>query len=272
MPSTDRDLLKVAGILRARRNLEFEIATAIRDAIDFVIDGPRTGRCSIDELEKTEKTYIGTKVEQLIIHNLQLEKFQRIDTRIGGVPVDIKCTVQRTWSIPSEAIGEVCLLIRIDEELGRFWAGLVLVTEEKLNPGRNKDGKGTLNELGRKSITWLIDGAAFPRNLLSSLPEKVRKAILDPSKSATERMAELFRRCVGVVIDQKTVDTVGQQRDSSKRVRGNGGARDILEPEGILVFTNQTETNDILERNGFPRLGPGQFLSLRRRPNGSLTK
>lgn len=261
--STSAELERVAEILLRRPNLENELATAVRDAIDFVLDGAHTGRYSIDQLDKTEKTYIGTKVEQYIIHRLRLPKHQRLDTRIGGVPVDIKCTIGTNWEIPVEAMHEICLVVRIDEAQSKYWAGLVLITPDKLNRGSNRDRKRKLNARGRHSIKWLIEGASFPRNLLYSLTEEDRKAILDPNKSATQRMAELFRRCVGVVVDQRTVDTVGRQRDSSKRVRGNGGARDILSREGILILTNKKETNDWLVRRGFPRLKKGQFLSIR---------
>lgn len=177
--------------------------------------------------------------------------------------MDIKCTIGKNWSIPSEAMNEICLVVRIDERQSQFWAGLVLITHDKLNPGKNKDGKRTLNRHGRNSIKWLVQGASFQRNLLSSLSDEDRRAILDPSKSATERMAELFRRCTGMVVDQRTIDTVGRQRDSSKRVRGNGGARDILRREGIVILTNRKETNDWLRKNGLSPLKRGQFMSLR---------
>ena len=36
---------------------------AIRQSIDEVLDGPRTGRWGFEQLEKTEKTYVGTKLE-----------------------------------------------------------------------------------------------------------------------------------------------------------------------------------------------------------------
>ncbi|MFN8151440.1 MAG: NaeI family type II restriction endonuclease [Solirubrobacterales bacterium] len=35
----------------------------IRQSIDEVLDGPRTGRWGFEQLEKTEKTYVGTKIE-----------------------------------------------------------------------------------------------------------------------------------------------------------------------------------------------------------------
>jgi hypothetical protein len=57
-------------------------------------------------------------------------------------------------------------------------------------------------------------------------------------QNANERVAELFRTALqhdGIVTREQIVEAVGRQLDPAKRVRRNGGARDILEPEGIDV-------------------------------------
>ncbi len=66
-----------------------------RRAVDEVIDAPRTNRFTIGELEKTEKTYLGTKVEILLRDFLKLPKGRILDLLIDGVEVDIKNTMQR---------------------------------------------------------------------------------------------------------------------------------------------------------------------------------
>lgn len=55
-------ILKNVGGIEA---LKEEFPKMIRKSLDEVIDTPRTGRLTIDQIEKTEKTYIGTKVEIL---------------------------------------------------------------------------------------------------------------------------------------------------------------------------------------------------------------
>ena len=47
-------------------NFALEVPRRLREALDEVIDTPRTGRFTLSQLEKTEKTYIGTKVEILV--------------------------------------------------------------------------------------------------------------------------------------------------------------------------------------------------------------
>ena len=56
---TDEDLEAVCMALQNFQGLEALVSTAIRDSIDTVIDGPRTMRWSIEQLEKTEKTHLG---------------------------------------------------------------------------------------------------------------------------------------------------------------------------------------------------------------------
>ena len=46
----------------------------VRRGIDEVIDGGRTGRWSIDQLAKTEKTYIGTKIEHLVLNEFEIPR------------------------------------------------------------------------------------------------------------------------------------------------------------------------------------------------------
>lgn len=52
----------VGGMLR----FEEKLRSFFRSAIDEVIDTARTGRFFLSELEKTEKTYLGTKFEILL--------------------------------------------------------------------------------------------------------------------------------------------------------------------------------------------------------------
>jgi hypothetical protein len=57
-------------------------------------------------------------------------------------------------------------------------------------------------------------------------------------ESANERVAVLFRRSADngeIVTREQIVQAAGSQLDPLKRVRRNGGARDILDREGIDV-------------------------------------
>lgn len=73
----------------------------IADAVDFVVDPVRTARTLISDLDNVEKTFIGLKIEHFLRDFLDFPKGIR-DLRIGGVDVDVKTTVGKTWMIPPE--------------------------------------------------------------------------------------------------------------------------------------------------------------------------
>src|SRR3954451_25044869 len=92
----------------------------LRQSLDEVLDGPRTGRWDFAQLEKTEKTYVGTKVEIVLRTALGLERGAALDLDIEGVPVDIKWAMNSGWQIPREAVGHLCLCIGGLSSMTRF--------------------------------------------------------------------------------------------------------------------------------------------------------
>lgn len=62
----DRKWLAVVEIIRSSSGPDPEetFGEVIRRSIDEVLDGPRTGGWSLDQLEKTEKTYVGGELRQ----------------------------------------------------------------------------------------------------------------------------------------------------------------------------------------------------------------
>ena len=59
-PDDDNGIEAITSSLTIGEDLASVAGAAVRQAIDEVIDGGRTGRWCIDQLEKVEKTYIGT--------------------------------------------------------------------------------------------------------------------------------------------------------------------------------------------------------------------
>jgi hypothetical protein len=100
-----------------------ELPPLMRQAIDEVIDTIRTGRVNESELEKTEKTYIGTKMEILVRNYFRLPK-GILDLCIDGIDVDVKNTLASTWMIPREAVGKPCILIASDEKRRSCYFGI----------------------------------------------------------------------------------------------------------------------------------------------------
>ena len=61
-------------------DLEATFSRSIRQAIDEVIDGSRTGSYRYEELETQEKAYIGTRIEIVVRTELELEREGKLDT------------------------------------------------------------------------------------------------------------------------------------------------------------------------------------------------
>lgn len=255
-PIVDPEVTVVGGYFRGFRDLEQRAGQAIREAIDLVIAGRYTGRYSIDQLDKTEKTYIGTKVEQLVLDAFGLPNMQHIDTRVLGIKVDVKFSIHGNWAIPKEAFGEICLLISADDGRSTFDMGLLRTTEELLNPGQNKDGKHTIRHETRRHILWLVKGGLLPPNLFLHLDPRVREAVLE-KPAGQQRVNEFFRRCRDVAVNGTVVEALAEQRDSSKRVRD---ARKALRAEGILIYSHYN--NDELRALGYGTLKAGEFISI----------
>lgn len=254
----DAQLGEVVEFFLRRNGFERQAAITLRRALDEVVDGMRTGRWSVDSLDKTEKTYIGTKVEILFRFEFELENGEVLDTRIQGHEVDIKCTVLKNWMIPREAIGKLCLLVRIDDRRSSFSIGIVRAVAEILTAGLNRDGKASISAEGKKTIRWLVENGELPFNFLAGIDPVVRQQILT-QRSGQLRINALFRLVQGQIIPRVAIETVAQQKDPMKRMRD---ARKMLRAEGILVLGHQGDDPKIVKARGYRALKKGEALAL----------
>lgn len=259
-PPNDQALCEVRDFLCGRPDLLGIVGRAIRKSFDEVIDGPRTGRYRIEQLEKTEKTYIGTKVEIVLRTELGLERGHLLDNLIRGHEVDTKFTVGSTWMIPREAINQLCLLATGDDNNGRCGLGILRMVPEVLTNGANQDGKKSVSALGRSQITWLAQGP-MPRNFMLDLPD-VARAMIMSAPSGRQAIWELFRNATGRLIPRSVIEQVAQQKDSAKRARES---KAVLAKEGIQVLcAKYKEDRAEFVRHGFTQFNEDDWLSIRR--------
>ncbi|MYR55489.1 restriction endonuclease, partial [Streptomyces sp. SID625] len=87
-------------------------------------------------------------------------------------------------------------------------------------------------------------------------------AVFKPS-SGQRRLNELFRRAQKRRIGRNVVRTVAQQKDYMKRVRGNGGSRSALKPEGILIMGDYDTHRAVATQLGLVAPREGEFVSVR---------
>jgi len=234
----------------------------LRQCINDVIMTPKTGRRAYDELEKTEKTYIGTRVEIELRAMLHLPK-GKLDTVILGHDVDIKHTMGSNWMIPTEAHGHSCLLVAADELHAKCYLGLIIADPAYLTQSENKDAKKTISAQGFENILWLLHAHPYPPNFWRTVPPEAVAQIF-AGTSGNQRMANLFRAVQRRVIGRDVVQAVAQQRDFMRRIRSDNGkgTRDHLALEGIALLSGQYDAA-LIEALNLPPCGGSAFISFR---------
>lgn len=256
----DTALEEVRAFFSGNGELTQIIGKGLRQSFDEVIDGPRTGRYRIEQLEKTEKTYIGTKVEIVLRNELDLQRGALLDNLICGHEVDTKFSLSGGWMIPREAVGEICLLVEGNDNSATFSVGLLRTVPDVLTNGANQDGKKSVSAAGKSRITWLVQGAAIPRNFLLFLTDTVRERIMSQS-SGMQRVRELFKSVTGEIIPRTAIEQVAQQKDPMRRARQ---MKERLAAEGFQVLCATYETDRAeFRRHGFTALTGDEWLSIR---------
>lgn len=245
------------------------VARVIRDTLDQLYDGRHTGRWDFAQLHKTEKTHMGTLVEINLHREFNFGDGGATDYCIAGVDVDCKYSMRSGgWMLPPEVVDHLALIVTADDARSRWSAGLVRVRSDVLNRP-NRDAKGTLSKAGRERIRWLwTSHHGLAPNLLLNLPAATRDAIMGAKGArgpgGKARLFELCRRVQGVKLRRTLVETVGWGLDDPlKRMRDNGGARDGLRPEGIVVLGHQRQDPAVAAALGLPVPNKGEFVSAR---------
>ncbi len=237
------------------------LGDSLRRSLDEVIDGARTGRYCVEQLEKTEKTYIGTKVEIVLRFAFDLGRGKKLDNLIAGHEVDTKFSLTGQWMIPPEAVNEVCWVVSADDARGTFSAGLIRTSLDVLTAGANQDKKRTLCAAGKLRIHWLVRDGPLPQNFLLNLSDEVRQKVLSP-RSGKQRLLALFEHVNDRLIPRSALLQVAQLRgDPLRRARE---AKATLAARGLKVLcaTYAVERAEIVAQ-GYPNPADDDWLSVR---------
>ncbi|WP_369216373.1 NaeI family type II restriction endonuclease [Streptomyces flavofungini] len=250
-------------------------ARVLRDTIDQLLDGEHTGRFDWNELHKTEKTHAGTLVEINLLRELELDSGHDLDYLIAGIEVDCKYSQKLYgWMIPPEALDEICLVVWADDHRSLWSAGLLRANRSKLTTSGNvtkkgnRDGKFRLTKEHHSLVTWLWHQEPLEENLLLHIDKSTQEAILSAGSGSKRspgqaKLNELFRRVQGRRVSRTVVRTLAQQKDYMKRVRYNGGSRDKLRPEGILICGDYPNHQAVAQHLGLPVPQEGESVSVR---------
>lgn len=256
-------LSKIGG----EASLAVQLPLLMKEAVDFVLDPVCTGRTKMEELDKVEKTFIGLKIEHYLRDWLGVPKGLKRDLHIDGVEVDIKNTIGTTWMIPPETYRteEPCLLIASAKFDGRCWLGIVVARNAYLTgEDGNRDKKRQISSEGRRHVMWLVEDEPYPVSTWDCI-DMVRFRELRKVSPGEKRAAEFFRENIGKIIHRSIVQALlHDQLDYMKRVRGNGGARDILQAEGVRVLNGYwLADRAVAKSQGVELSSSDEFLALR---------
>lgn len=254
--------IKIESLSKGASRFQNALPELFRKALDEVIDTPRTGRRLVSDLEKTEKTYIGTKMEILIRNFLELPK-GLLDLDIDGVDVDIKNTLGSNWMIPTEALGKPCILVACDEKTFLCYLGIFVAHRSNLSGSTNKDQKRSLSAIGFENVLWLLKDEPYPPNFWAGISAKDAAYIMEMKKvSGAERLRRLFTHVQKKPIPRNIVESVARQKDYMKRARKNGGARDSLAINGIALLSG-TFDKALIKILGLPACARTDLISIK---------
>lgn len=264
-PAWERVVERLAEL--SGRDPERMFGRAVRQSIDEVLDGPRTGRWDFLQLEKTEKTYVGTKVEIVVRTALGLDRGPRLDLEVDGQDLDTKWAMNSVWQIPREAVGELCLCIGGLDDVTRFQVGVVRCAEGHLNGGENRDRKRTLSVAGRGAMRYLVEPAMLPSNFVADMDPVIRAEVMG-QETIQARVATLFRRVPYTAIPRGAVATVARTTgDPIRRTRADSQAGDPLQGMRIL---SAKYGKSIIEALGQDPLDRDHFMSVPQRDIDAL--
>lgn len=259
---------------------------ALRDSLDELLDGQRTGRWAYQHLSKTEKTYLGTAIEVNLTKEFEFANGDDLDWRIADRDVDCKFSKDLGgWEIPMEMYRCVdhggrqgkadhpALLTWINDDTSTWVAGLAKMTDESLrwrtdrNTGEvgrayNRDNKRRLTDASARSVYWLWGGLQIdlPRNLLLHMDAAARNRIFAFPRSGQARVDQLFREVRDSIVGRQVVLTVAQQDDAPKRARD---ARLRLRDEGLLVLGHQESHPHVAKALQLPVPVKGEWVATR---------
>lgn len=242
--------------------IEREIPLLLRETIDAVIQTPRTGRRSYTELEKTEKTYIGTRVEIMVRSFFGLPK-GKLDLQILGKDADVKFTIGNNWMMPREVIDHPCLLLAADEDRSKCYFGLFIADETYLTDSSNQDKKKSISSSGFAHVMWILNSKPLPPNFWQTISPQSAIEIAS-QKTGNERVMSLFREVQDRPIHRDVIEATARQKDFMRRIRADGGrgTRDLLAQEGIMLLSGKYDAVKIVQL-GLAPVGASEFISHR---------
>ena len=137
--------------------------------------------------------------------------------------------------------------------------GLMIARDEYLNRP-NRDGKRGVKASAFEDTLWLVERQPLPESRWSGIDMK-RFRELRKVKGGNIRAAAFFRENTGKIIHRSIVQgLLFDQDDYMRRIRSNGGAKDILSSENIAILSGAYR-RDPIKALGLPTCARDEFIS-----------
>ena len=160
--------------------------------------------------------------------------------------------------IPPEAFDQFCVLLTGNEQTSTCAVGIVRARQAYLRGGKNRDAKTSFSAAGRQHIWWIVRDFEYTPNFWHVVQPNDRLEIMG-SGGGKQRVARLFERYQELAVSRVQIIAVAAQDDPMRRVRRNGGARDILAPKGIAILYSEYD-RDLMHKLGLT-FGYREFMS-----------
>lgn len=208
--------------------IEYLVLQAIHD----VLDTSRTGRLSVSQLHELELSYLPVKFGILLKSSkLQKENFKDLEIHIS----------KNEFFLNLDDTGKSVAVLKLDLSSKTYSFGVKAAADA--------------------STDWTYELQELPKTFWDELGKEAYNAIFSETSGA-KRVAELFRRNLLKPVPRYILQEVAMQHDYMKRVRRNGGARDILAKEEIAILWGQKDSG-IIEKLGLSDLNSEQFVSFK---------
>jgi hypothetical protein len=273
------DLASVATWFATIKEGRDRFGWVLRDALDELLDGERTGRWAYDQLGKTEKTHLGSIIEIKLSREFEIPAGDTIDWKIGSDEVDCKFSRQfGGWEIPIEMYlpepaaplgtragqaNHAALVVWMNDDREQWAAGLVRIKNSILRTSNNRDRKRKIRPERMDQVHWLWGGRQddLPRNLFLAMTTEQRRRVFAPG-SGQRRVNEMFRILEGSLVPRAVVSTAGIQEDPMKRARDARLPRH-LGNSGFLILGHSGPGPVIAGIFGLPVPTKGEFVPVR---------
>ncbi len=256
-PDDDRELQMVLAWIRSSPAAEL-MTTAVVEAIEYVLDGARTFRFDLNssDVDSDERRTVGVKLQYRILEAFGLPKERPLDTTILEIPVELKATVGKNWTIPREGQCEICLLTQVDSRNDRFRVYLMRTHRRWLNEGKNQDSKRTIRAAARDSFAVVVlDWTVLPRNPLKDLEPEQLAVVFEARVGIKRRVTELFGFLPEVVIPRVAIETVAAMAKDPLR-RARQAKPDVFFNHDLVVLMGRwTPQRELAAAHGFDLSG-----------------